>query len=577
MSAAPRPFLGTGPRLKPFQSVVVGATAGLVLSAAAAPPTLEHFYPVALARATTNTVAAIGKLDPWPVEFRVEGQGIVLTTTTNKGSVEIVVAADAAVGPSMVRAFNSEGASAPRFLVVTGSPSLAEAEPNDDRAKAQTVTNLPAWINGRLDKNGDVDQFAVELAAGQSLVATVQAYVLQSPVDSALRLFDPRGVEVLFNHDDGRTLDPQLAFTAERAGRHTLQMFGFAHPAGSEVRFTGNDKCVYRLHLATGPVISHTLPLGVQRGGTNSLQLFGWNLGGFAARSMAVDASQVAMNVDWWTPTIPGVERLPRLPVGNGPELLEHEPNATVAAAQELPVPGAVSGRIEPVGDVDRYVFAAKKDERFVLAVQAVALGFPVDAWLAVEDAEGKELARNDDATSADPQLEWTAPADGRFVLAVGSLLRRGGADQLYRLSLARAVPDFRVTVEAAAFTLTAGATNDVKLAIARQAGHTGKLTARAEGAPAEVAAPAVEVADKATEATLRWSAPTNAPPFNGPIRFVVAGDGRERRAVFALATTGENNGVPQGFTDLLIRETDSLWLTVLPPKPPETKPDEKK
>jgi hypothetical protein len=552
-------------------------TAGLVLSAAAAPPTLEHFYPVALARGTTNTVATIGKFDPWPVEFRVEGQGITLTTTTNKGSVEIFVASDAAVGPCLVRAFNAEGASAPRFLVVTDLPSLAEAEPNDDRAKAQAVTHLPAWINGRLDKNGDVDQFAVELAAGQSLVATVQAYVLQSPVDAALRLFDPRGVEVLFNHDDGRTLDPQLAFTAERAGRHTLQMFGFAHPAGSEVRFTGNDKCVYRLHLATGPVVSHTLPLGVQRGGTNALQLFGWNLGDFAARPVAVDASQVATNVDWWTPTIPGVERLPRLPMGNGPELLEHEPNATAAAAQELAVPGAVSGRIEPVGDVDRYVFAAKKDERFAFGVQAVALGFPVDAWLAVEDAEGKELTRNDDATSADPQLEWTAPADGRFVLAVGSLLRRGGADQLYRLSLVRAVPDFRVTVEAAASSLTAGATNDVKLAIARQAGHTGKLTARVEGAPAEVAAPDVEVAEKATETTLRWSAPTNAPLFNGPIRIVVAGDGLARSAVFALATTGENNGVPQGFTDLLIRETDSLWLTVPPPKPPETKPDEKK
>jgi hypothetical protein len=102
--------------------------AGLVLSAAAAPPTLEHLYPVALARGTTNTVAAIGKFDPWPVEFRVEGQGITLTTTTNKGSVEIVVAPDAAVGACLVRAFNAEGASAPRFLVVADSPSLAEAE-----------------------------------------------------------------------------------------------------------------------------------------------------------------------------------------------------------------------------------------------------------------------------------------------------------------------------------------------------------------------------------------------------------------------------------------------------------------
>jgi hypothetical protein len=556
-------------------SAVCCVASCLFLPAAAAPPTLEHFYPVALARGTTNTVAAIGKFDPWPVEFRVEGQGITLTTTTNKGSVEIVVAPDASIGACLVRAFNADGASAPRFLLVTDSPSLAEAEPNDDRAKAQVVTNLPAWINGRLDKNGDVDQFAVELAAGQSLVATVQAYVLQSPVDAALRLFDPRGVEVLFNHDDGRTLDPQLAFTAERAGRHTLQLFGFAHPAGSEVRFTGNDKCVYRLHLATGPVVSHTLPLGVQRGGTNLLQLIGWNLGKLAAQPVA--AAGVTTNAAWWTPTIPGVERLPRLPVGNGPELLEHEPNATAAAAQELPVPGAVSGRIDPVGDVDRFAFATKKDERFSFGVQAAALGFPVDAWLAVENSEGKELTRNDDATGADPQLDWTAPADGRFVLAVGSLLRRGGPDQLYRLSLARAVPDFRVTVDAAAFTLTAGATNDVKLAIARLAGHAGKLTARVEGLPAEVAAAAVEVAEKATEATLRWSAPTNAPSFNGPVRIVVAGDGMERRAVFPLATTGENNGVPQGFTDLLIRETDSLWLTVLPPKAPEAKPDEKK
>lgn len=577
MSAVSTLFRDAGCRWNHFRRVCFGLATVLFLPATAAPPTLEHFYPVALARGTTNTVAAIGKFDPWPVEFRVEGQGITLTTATNKGAVEIVVAPDSAVGTCLVRAFNAEGASAPRFLVVTDSPSLAEVEPNDDRAKAQVVTNLPAWINGRLDKNGDVDQFAVDLAAGQSLVASVQAYVLQSPVDAALRLFDPRGVEVLFNHDDGRTLDPQLAFTAERAGRHTLQVFGFAHPAGSEVRFTGNDKCVYRLHQATGPVVSHTLPLGVQRGVTNSLQLFGWNLGALAAQPLAVAAAGVATNVGWWTPTIPGVERLLRLPVGDGPELLEHEPNATAVTAQELPVPGAVSGQIDPVGDVDRFAFAAKKDERFAFGVQSAALGFPLDAWLAVENADGKELTRNDDATSADPQLDWTAPADGRFVLAVGSLLRRGGPDQLYRLSLARAVPDFRVTVEAAAFTLTAGATNDVKLAIARLAGHAGKLTARVEGLPAEVAAAAVEVAEKATEATLRWSAPTNAPSFNGPVRIVVTGDGLERRAVFPLATTGENNGVPQGFTDLLIRETDSLWLTVLPPKAPEAKPDEKK
>ena len=60
---------------------------------------------------------------------------------------------------------------------------------------------------------------AVTLEAGQTLVASVEAYTLASPVDAVLRLVDARGVQVAFNHDDGRTLDPFLAWTAN-VGRH---------------------------------------------------------------------------------------------------------------------------------------------------------------------------------------------------------------------------------------------------------------------------------------------------------------------------------------------------------------------
>lgn len=551
-------------------------TGCLAFSALSAPPTLEHLYPVALARGTTNQVAAIGKFEPWPATFWVTGQGVTITATTNKPTVEIVVSADAEAGPRLVRAFTADGASAPRFLVVAEEAMVAEVEPNDERSKAQAITNAPAWINGRLDKNGDVDQFAVDLAAGQTLVATLQAYVLQSPVDAALRLFDPRGVEVQFNHDDGRTLDPRLVFPAERAGRHTLQVFGFAHPAGSEVRFTGNDKCVYRLHIASGPAVNHPVPLGAQRGVSNLWSVVGWNLPA-STNSVTVQVPALADDVTWWQPPWNGFQLGPRLPVGIGPERVEVEPNSEAKSAQSIPVPGAVTGRIDPVGDVDRFAFSARKDERLLLIVQSAALGFPLDPWLAVENADGKELARNDDADSADPRLEWTAPADGQFLAAVGSLLRRGSAEHCYRLSVEPAVPDFRATVEGAGFTLSAGSTNEIKVAIARRHGHTGKLTVRPEGLPAGIEGSAVEVAEKGTEAVLRWSAPTNAAAFNGPVRLVVAGEGRERTAVFALASTGENNGVPQGYTDLLIRETADLWLTVMPAKPPEAKPEEKK
>ena len=111
----------------------------------------------------------------------------------------------------------------------------------------------------------------MELAAGQTLVASVEAFTLASPVDAALRVVDARGVQVAFNHD-GTTLDPFLAWTAKSAGSYDVQVFGFAYPAESDVKFTGNNKCIYRLHLSRGPWLRHTLPLGVQRGPRTTLR-----------------------------------------------------------------------------------------------------------------------------------------------------------------------------------------------------------------------------------------------------------------------------------------------------------------
>src|SRR5206468_10122271 len=107
----------------------------------------------------------------------------------------------------------------------------------------------------------------------------LEAYVLGSPVDAVLRLVDARGVQVALNHDDGRTLDPFLAFTAKAAGPYVLQVFGFVFPADSSVRFTGNSRCVYRLHLSRGPYARYCLPLGAPQGERSTLRLVGWNFG----------------------------------------------------------------------------------------------------------------------------------------------------------------------------------------------------------------------------------------------------------------------------------------------------------
>jgi hypothetical protein len=123
----------------------------------------------------------------------------------------------------LIRLFNEQAASAPRFVLVTERTPVLETEPNDDFKKPQALEDLPISIDGRLDKSGDVDSFRVSLQAGQTLIASVDAYTLGSPVDAVLRLVDSRGVQLALNHDDGRTLDPQLAWTAPTSGDYIVR------------------------------------------------------------------------------------------------------------------------------------------------------------------------------------------------------------------------------------------------------------------------------------------------------------------------------------------------------------------
>ena len=532
----------------------------------AAAPTLDHIYPVAVHVGSTNSVAAIGKFDPWPAKVWVDTPGILFNAETNSGRFTVEIAADAPIGPHLIRVLNERGASGPRFLIVTREPQSAEQEPNDDFKKPQTMDRLPASLNGRLDKSGDVDSFAVTLEAGQTLVASLEAYTLASPMDAVLRVVDSRGVQVALNHD-GRTFDPFLAWTTASAGTYILQVFAFAYPAVSDVKFTGGNACVYRLHVSRGPYLHYTLPLGVQRGARTTLRLFGWNLGSSLGREHEYDGASLAADARLATLQLPDFENALALPVGEGPELIEKEPNNSTNEMVRLAAPGAVTGSIETVRDEDRFPFAAKKDEKLVLELQSASLGFPLDAWLKVEDAKGKELAKDDDSSNADPVLEWTAPDDGVFVAAVGSVLHRGGPDYLYRLSARPAVPTLKAVVADSAFTIEPGKTNDLKVNVKRLHGFKAKLTVSAKNLPEGLGAEPVEVPEKDGDVTLKLIASPEAKPFGAPIQLILteAESGTEHRVVAELISSGSNNGVPQGFSRLAIESTDRLWLTVLP------------
>ena len=538
----------------------------------AAAPVLDQIYPVAVPAGATTTVAAVGKIGTWPPQVWTDAPGIAFRAEKTAGQFSVEVSGETPIGPHLIRVFNETGASALRFLIVTAGPQGTEVEPNDEFTKPQVVEQLPVTINGRLNKGGDVDSFAVTLDAGQTLIAAVEAYVLASPVDAVLRLVDTQGLELALNHDDGRTLDPKLVWTAKTAGTYVLQLFGFAHPATADVKFTGSDACVYRLHLSHGPQVGYTVPLGLQRAKPAKLRVFGWNLGELAGQELEVDAAASTADSSQVTWRRPEFENGLALPLGDGPEWEETNFPRRVGEEPAPTPPFAVTGCIEKMGEEDRFGFAAAKGDKLVLEIQSAALGFPLDAWLAIQDATGKELVRNDDGSSADPLLEWTAPATGSYVAVVGSVLHRAGADHLYRLSVQPARPRLEAIIAESGFAIEPGKTVKIKITARRVQGFNAKVAFSVAELPAGLTANPVELGGTEKEVTVELTAAADAPPFNGPVQIQFHEENSDaiQLAIHEMASTTLNNGVPQGFRDLVIRSTDKLWLTVLAASKPK-------
>lgn len=545
----------------------MGLTASTAFIARAAAPVLDHLFPSAVQSGVTNTVTLIGKFDPWPPSLWADSPGFTFLPATNASDVRVIVAPDVRPGPHWVRAHSRDGASSPHLLVVTPDRLLLEKEPNDDLQKPQFISALPAVVEGRLEKSGDVDSYAVTLKRGETLVAWIDAYTLMTSMDQALRLVTTHNVQVAWNHDSVRSFDPFMTWMADQDGTYVVQVFGFAYPAESDVRFAGSPMDVYRLHLSNGPVLQHTLPLGAQRGASTPLELRGWNLGPTRppVSFQPTEPEWIRPGFAEFQPT--GFRDAIEIPLGDGPEGIESEPNDTRDQAGVISIPGAVSGDLNRPGDVDRFRFTAKKGEVLALEVQATRLGFPLDAWLKVEDAAGKELVRVDDTVGADPKVNWTAPQDGSFFAVVGNLVGSGGNDLRYRLQLIHPAPALQVSLADHAFSVEPGKTNEIKVTFARTHGFNAPLRIRANGLPTGLVAPSVEVAAAAADAVLKVFAPTNASPFSGAIQIIATetGSGREHSAMHSLASTGENNGVPQGFSRLLREQISQIWFNVLP------------
>jgi hypothetical protein len=211
------------------------------------------------------------------------------------------------------------------------------------------------------------------------------------------------------------------------------------------------------------PIVTYFYPAGAQRGTTTEITAAGtfdtwpvkvWTSGKGVSVEPGKDKGKLTVTVaadavpgTYWLRAYndDGASALRPFIVGTLPEVMEKEPNDEFAKPQVIDKNAVVNARLERPGDVDCFAVALTKGQTLVASLEAHrTLRSPMDGVLQLLSADGFVLDQNNDFHGLDPQLAFTAPKDGTYVVRVfafpatpDSSIRFAGAENyVYRLTL---------------------------------------------------------------------------------------------------------------------------------------------
>ncbi len=425
---------------------------GLILclnSSVAASPDLQDLLPRGGQRGTEVTVTLKGDRleDAREILFYQPGVTTKSLSAKDNKTVEAVlaIAPDAALGEYQFRLRTASGVSYVRTFWVGPFPNAAEVEPNNDLGEAQAV-DLNVTVEG-FANNEDVDYYKVAAKKGERLSVEIEGFRLggyRIMFDPYIALRTASGDLVAESDDTGlHRQDGVVSTIAPADGDYIVEVRDSAYVGGSAYR--------YRTHIGTFPRPMAIYPAGGTAGSELEVTLLGDPKGPakqtvkLPAVADITESHGVLLTQDGQSP--PSANRVR---VTNLKNVLEAEPNDELAkaTATDLPLPVAFNGILEKEGDTDYFKFTAKKDQKFRLHALGRGVQSPVDTTLAILDAAGKQLSYNDDADgTSDSRIDFTAPADGDFLVRVHDMLKRGGVDYVYRVEATTFDPELTLTM----------------------------------------------------------------------------------------------------------------------------------
>lgn len=314
-----------------------------------------------------------------------------------KQTAKIEITAGPIASPGIHR-FRVETPLGTSNMVALAVGILPEVRPREQTAMDLSTTprpvQLPATLIGIIATNGAKDTYQFDGKAGEEIVFRVQASEIGSKLEATIALSDGAGQILATSGQNAISRDAELNFELPHAGPYMVSI--------TDRDLGGGSEYFYRMDAGDLPYVTSVFPLGMQVGQSAQVSIRGVNLGG-------VDQANVAapLKAEGWT-TVPvevvGAEIHPinqvRLAVGNEPEILEREPNDSIAQAQVVSLPVTINGHIDAEGkqgaapDEDYFRFHASKGERLNIDVAAARLGSPLDSVIEVLDGQGKPIPR---------------------------------------------------------------------------------------------------------------------------------------------------------------------------------------
>ena len=224
-------------------------------------PYLETIFPLGGQRGTDNTIAVTG------------------ANLETVNAIQVSIDAETSTGQQSLRVKTPSGlTSNPHPFSIGSLAETAESEPNDSADKANAV-NTPITINGKIDKQGDVDRFSFEIKTPQFLVFEVEALRLSSQLDALLTLYGAENDQVLAVNDDARRSDARIEQNFTQAGKYSIAIRDLNNQGGGAYSYRLNIRPLEPNFTLSAVVLdSQNRPSGldsprVSRGGTFTMQV----------------------------------------------------------------------------------------------------------------------------------------------------------------------------------------------------------------------------------------------------------------------------------------------------------------